>query len=209
MQQQKVEHPFKYHFWSTLALFHSYYILFWKENTRKPPKTPVKTWFLCQWQPCKWKCARKLLAFRSCDGQYRPRETMFMLLSRYPHLKQVNILDVLHHGWGKQLFWLPPGGIKYRSIRSNLIGFFHIYNLTRFLEGVSGQEGGATPRKDIRRREGRAGWDNNNTQQKATDPRFRRGHCPRLELHHLIIRTHPTDWWPVSHTHARAHRFLV
>ena len=28
-----------------------------------------------------------------------------------------------------------------------------------------------------------------------------RGHCPRLEHHHLIIWTYLTHWWPVTHVH--------
>ena len=33
------------------------------------------------------------------------------------------------------------------------------------------------------------------------EPRFRRGNCPRLELHHLIIWIYSKYWWPVTHTH--------
>ena len=34
---------------------------------------------------------------------------------------------------------------------------------------------------------------------------FWRGHCPRLKLCHLIISTHSTDQWPVTHTHTHKH----
>ena len=34
-----------------------------------------------------------------------------------------------------------------------------------------------------------------------TEPRIRRGPCPRLELHHLTMWTHSTGWWTATHTH--------
>ena len=39
----------------------------------------------------------------------------------------------------------------------------------------------------------------------AMEPRFWRVHCPRLELHHLIMWKHSMYWWPVTHTHTYIH----
>ena len=133
MQQQKLEHSLKYHFWSSFSTsFIRVFTYFGEKTPGNHQKRRVKNWFLCQWQPCKRKCTGQFLAYRRCDRQYRPGDTIFTSSARAPHLKKVNILDVLHHGWGKWLFWFYPSGKQYRGIRSTLIEFFHISTLTDF-----------------------------------------------------------------------------